>query len=142
MIYSIWAETDWHDCLTYTGAENSTQTLTPSFQYFQPFSKSRVVSISKTSCDGNWSGTSPPYISVSININHAAHYSETYKAIIQLFVYKDDDDNYHGYGQADIGLPDYTVVPSGLSEKPDLSSALEVLATTADSNSISAAYYR
>jgi len=123
----------------------SAETLSPSTTYFSVSGKSRIADYECSGGVSGWTctptGTNPPTISVGLNINYAAHYSETYNAVIQLFVYKDDDDAYHGYGQADVGLGDYSVAPTSLAEVGALSSALGSLAVAADSNGISAKYY-
>jgi len=136
-----------YDCDGYTYDSNYSKVVSKSGSYFS-ISGSGTQNIVGTASgctagDPNDIAYDPddPAVSTDIDIGYAAHYSETYNAVIQLFVYKDDDDAYHGYGQADVGLGDYSVAPTSLAEVGALSSALGSLAVAADSNGISAKYY-
>ena len=137
-----WQETDWNDCTDYAGSKVYNQTITPYFAYFPSVSaKTRNYTSTLTGCDGAWTSVPDP-ISIPITIGYAAHYSEDFGVITQLFIYKDADGNYSAYGQADAGLDDVTVAPSSLTENSDLSSALKALAEAADSTALSTRFYK
>ena len=135
------------ECTSSSFTFDQTESLTPTVPYFTISPKSRTASYGCGSdCDAVNAtctpiGTNDPAISIELDITHAGYYSEDYGVLTQLFVYKDDAGNYHGYGTADSGLNDVSVAPSGLSEKADLSSALQSLAEEADGNSMSVIFY-
>lgn len=117
-----------YECDGYDYSRNYSNTVEKSCPYFSLSGGTQIIALACSGCDCIPVGTDDPPVPTSINIGYAGYYSDNYKVIAQLFIYKDADDNYEGYGTADSNLPDISVAPSTLSEKPVLSAALKTMA--------------
>ena len=133
-------------CTTSAFVHSLTESLVANVPMFSIPAKERTANCACSGGgDGKYTctptGTVDPAISLPLTIGHAAYYSEDFSVITQLFVYKDEDDNYSAYGQAESGLDDVTVAPSSLAENSALSAALKALADAADDYQPSAQFY-
>ena len=144
--HTPYPENPWYrnECDSYSKDTTSTIIVTGTSSYLTLDGGTKVDTYSASGCNTPEEiTTSTGGAPLGIYIGFAGYYSEQYGAIAQLFINKDADDNYQGYGTADGSLSDITIAPTTLSEQPALSVMLKTLAETAGAYSgIQAQFYK